>query len=730
MTLPPPLVGVVIPCFKKEATVGRAINSVKQQTLSNFVCVVVIDGSPDNSEVIARINTKDDLRFRVIVQENRGVAHARNRGIAEIDAPFISALDADDEMEPTFLETCVKALIDDASVGMAYTKLRAVNPDGSSTISAWPGEFNADRFVAGGNQVSTLCVFRRDIWQRLGGYRQRYAPHGQGAEDGEFWYRIMASGYKGKLATTEPLFRYYLGGAVSGNPNYREVNWRQFHPETQDGIHPFASVATPSNGLSHPVRPYDNPRISVIVPVGEYHRNVLVDALDSIEGQTFRDWELIVVADGFSWDSATHDAYPYAHFIEMTKRGAGAARNEGAKVAKSPYLLFLDADDWLTTDALITFHQAAKAHPGHIIYGDYTGHAFLEPRERERLRASSRLLDYDEKTNESIIQYSAMEYDCEKAMLQPQLQADGSFYIWNLVTSLVPKLYHDEIGGFDESMPSWEDWDYWLRLAWAGKCFVRVPRTLVEYRFYTGQRRALANPNESGDLGRQTSTKLIQYLQDKRRRTTIMPCGGCKKHASSYASPAPSLTVMQQAPMQRTTTMANVTSSDMVMVELSDGNLGDHPIAFGGTFYGYRSHGDRFQMLRQHAVSYRGVRILSETELFPPDDVPVAPKSQLAAPVVIAKETPVVVENFQLPTTMMSGEKADKEEKTITLQPEVFDFTQIWGINEERAQMLHDMGVRTLSGFFSLEDERLAEMFNLKPIHVKRMMNSAKELAG
>ena len=104
------------------------------------------------------------------------------------------------------------------------------------------------------------------------------------------------------------------------------------------------------------------------------------------------------------------------------------------------------------------------------------------------------------------MQHYSAEYDCERAQRQPDPK---DMYIWNLITSLVPKAYHAQIGGFDESMESWEDWDYWIRLASVGKCFSRLPELLVVYRFYTGNRR---------ETGLQQYPYLIQYLQDKYKK--------------------------------------------------------------------------------------------------------------------------------------------------------------------------------------------------------------------
>lgn len=167
-----------------------------------------------------------------------------------------------------------------------------------------------------------------------------------------------------------------------------------------------------------------------------------------------------------------------------------------------------------------------------------------------------------------------------------------------------------------------------------------------------------------------------------------MPCGGCKKHTPTYSSPSPASQPMpQSAPGSRMATMANVSSSDLVTVELVDGNLGDHPISFGGTFYGYKSSGDRFKMLRDHAVSYRAVRILEDRDLFPVDEAVVPQRSAPPPPkpVVETKPGDVPLPAPAKPSTLTRivhrqeyDDNDDQVEETITLTPEVFDFTQLW----------------------------------------------------
>lgn len=93
-----PFFSVVLPLYNKEKYIKRTLESVLNQTFSNFEVLVIDDGSTDKScEIVESIN---DSRIRLIRQENGGPSKARNRGIKEAKGKFIAFLDADDEWLP------------------------------------------------------------------------------------------------------------------------------------------------------------------------------------------------------------------------------------------------------------------------------------------------------------------------------------------------------------------------------------------------------------------------------------------------------------------------------------------------------------------------------------------------------------------------------------------------------------------------------------------------------
>jgi glycosyltransferase involved in cell wall biosynthesis len=668
----PPTVSVVIPSYNYAHKVEGAIKSAVLQSHPPEAVIVVDDGSTDDTEAVVKKLVKDNpsnVEIRYIKQENRGVAHARNAGVASAShSKYICCLDADDAIDQDFLRTCVESLERDRSLGIAYTGLEWEDGDGNTGISDWPGTFNYDEQLRGRNQIPTCCVFRRVMWDRLGGYKQKYAPGGAGAEDAEFWLRAGAYGFNARKVTELPLFYYsWKTGRVSGDPDYKEVDWRVFHPWAKDGLHPFASVATPENGYSHLVRSYDKPTISVIIPVSEKHIETVTDALDSLEAQTLRDWEAILVWDNGQDFSNLTTAYPYIRVVVGDNWGAGRARNEGAKLARGSFLLFLDADDWLYPEALEKMLKTWE-ETGDIAYSDYVGKAFMSYEDAETL--GDRLLYYDEKKEEAVIRHYAFDYECERAVRQPDTK---DMYIWCLITALVPKIWHNGINGFDEEMPSWEDWDYWIRMAKAGKCFRRIEEPLVVYRFYTGGRR---------EAGLHQHKSLVEYMTRKFIGEQAMPCGcrGSKSAAPMQRAPHQ---VFPAAAQDQTQGVSSMQDENMVLCVYMSPNQGQHRVVGHATKknYGYRGGGETFLVHKADiAAAPHLFRRKEETQ-------------------------PTIVETHAPPPPPAPSHEVEAETEPVEIQ--VLELEQVPGITPQIADALHEMGIHSVDELRMMQVEDL-----------------------
>ncbi len=91
----------VVPIYNVEKYLACCLESIVRQTHGDFECICIDDGSTDASAAIAREFCARDGRFRLIRQENRGLAAARNRGIEEARCPYVTFVDSDDYLHPT-----------------------------------------------------------------------------------------------------------------------------------------------------------------------------------------------------------------------------------------------------------------------------------------------------------------------------------------------------------------------------------------------------------------------------------------------------------------------------------------------------------------------------------------------------------------------------------------------------------------------------------------------------
>ncbi|MDO5400303.1 MAG: glycosyltransferase family 2 protein [Eubacteriales bacterium] len=102
-------VTVIVPVYRAEAYLGACIESILNQTFSDFALILVDDGSPDRCGEICEAYSQKDSRIRVLHQENQGQSAARNHALAVTDSPWVSFVDSDDLIHPRMLELLYRA---------------------------------------------------------------------------------------------------------------------------------------------------------------------------------------------------------------------------------------------------------------------------------------------------------------------------------------------------------------------------------------------------------------------------------------------------------------------------------------------------------------------------------------------------------------------------------------------------------------------------------------------
>jgi len=99
-----PAISVVIPVYNTESYIADCLASIHGQTFQDFEAIIVDDGSTDGSASIAKEFAKEDPRFRIVSQENKGLSEARNAGIEVAEGDWITFVDSDDMLAPNFLQ--------------------------------------------------------------------------------------------------------------------------------------------------------------------------------------------------------------------------------------------------------------------------------------------------------------------------------------------------------------------------------------------------------------------------------------------------------------------------------------------------------------------------------------------------------------------------------------------------------------------------------------------------
>jgi glycosyltransferase involved in cell wall biosynthesis len=233
-----------------------------------------------------------------------------------------------------------------------------------------------------------------------------------------------------------------------------------------------------------------SPRITVVIPV--FNRAQAVQrAISSVLAQTYQNFELIVVDDG-STDSIAESVSAFLDrritlIRHERNRGGGAARNTGIWAGSGPFVAFLDSDDeWLPTklERQLEVFERSGERLGFV----YTGAERIFPD-----GSSSRYIP-------------ERRGDLSSALLTDNVVGETSL-------GMVRRTALDAIGGFDESLPSSQDLDLWLRLCERFEADV-VPEALVKVtiRYDTGRISANAHATVSGRelYGQKHRQKLIR----------------------------------------------------------------------------------------------------------------------------------------------------------------------------------------------------------------------------
>ena len=203
-----PLVSVVVPAYNYGHLIRETLDSLAAQTYGAWECVVVDDGSTDDTAEVVEAYAAGDARVRYVRQANARQAAARNNGIRHASGAYFQFLDADDLLEPRKFERQVEYLERHAEVDIVYSGVRYFSAAGgglthSRQYSVWDdgrpwmpevsgrGRVLLERLLRNNIMVVNSPLVRRRVVETVGEFDAGLTP----VEDWDYWTRCAAAGF-------------------------------------------------------------------------------------------------------------------------------------------------------------------------------------------------------------------------------------------------------------------------------------------------------------------------------------------------------------------------------------------------------------------------------------------------------------------------------------------------------------------------------------------------------
>ena len=404
------LISIVVPIYNVENYLRQCLDSISEQTHKNFECILINDGSTDNSKQIAE-EYLTDSRFKLINQSNKGLSGARNTGISHIreESTFVAFVDSDDYIYPDFLETLIEHIEDDVDIieGMIDYFHDEIKVDNVCH------DFEKQILISKDDKLGELALneLRVSVFPKLfrkSLFTEDFFPEGWIFEDlavvpelvshsGKwiklpkviYGYRIRPNSITTKEFSEEKLDVFKIFGKYDlffkdesdgtkllvEKLKYLHLNYHdiEFVPENNRYKQLYKQE---KQKLLSKIADYESKAlISIIVPIYNVEK-YLRQCLDSIQDQSYQNFECLLINDGSPDNSADIcreyvSKDPRFRYIEKENGGVSSARNLGLEHSKGEYITFIDSDDWVDLDYLEVLHSKIKEYNTDFVISSY-----------------------------------------------------------------------------------------------------------------------------------------------------------------------------------------------------------------------------------------------------------------------------------------------------------------------------------------------------------------------
>lgn len=248
-----PRVSVIIPCWNAARTLPECLDSLLAQSLNDWECVAVNDGSTDNTLAVLQVYAARDSRIRALDLPKIGIVQAPMRGVELLSGEYLARMDADDMMHPHRLLKQAALLDAQPNVSVCGTHAHHIGlPAGEGRqryfdwINSFTGHTSIQReFFVECPIGNPTAMMRRAAFDAIGGYQD----HGW-AEDYDLFMRFMVADYKFAVVP-EPLlgWRHSETRVTMTHDRYSLENFRalkrhylpQLYPQITQGFHQWGA---------------------------------------------------------------------------------------------------------------------------------------------------------------------------------------------------------------------------------------------------------------------------------------------------------------------------------------------------------------------------------------------------------------------------------------------------------------------------------------------------------
>lgn len=409
------LISIIVPIYNKEDYLPQCLDSIINQSYTNFEVLLINDGSTDESGKICVEYAERDIRFRYFEKENGGVSSARNLGLERSEGAYITFIDSDDWVEFNYLEVLYNALREN-NADVAISSYKSYYLDGKFYLRVYSsqeeeflriGKRNRDVFLEEFPKLGKLnhdfhCIasklFKRELLES-----QKFDESINYGEDLYFFFNLYLK-MQSIIYVKEATYIYRQHG-TNITLNFTEslaLQEIQIHEQIlksaeSQGIATFyyleklkylVSLRIEQFPYSDAIKNYETivsefenrvtypqPLISLIVPIYNV-ANYLGLCLDSITKQTYSNIEILLINYGSS-DGSKEICQEFVnrdrrfHYFERENGDLSDARNVGIIHSQGEFISFIDSDDWIDPTYVEDLYKAALLNDSEVVVSNY-----------------------------------------------------------------------------------------------------------------------------------------------------------------------------------------------------------------------------------------------------------------------------------------------------------------------------------------------------------------------